>query len=208
MEIGMIIALLIVIAAGVLAIVLYYRAAGSENKRHEGAVNAGPEDTAPMRDKNANAAFVRKLRRAVAVRGLTLVQPDPDKTPFCAMIIGPHGVTAVYGADYTGTVYGSSDPSWAQVNDGVRRTFENPQISAENARRTLREVISQGKFRPFMVDARVVMTSPKAELAIPRNLPVYTVKSFNQYVENSADFDNDRKVDEQALKSFLEEHFC
>lgn len=208
MDIGMYIALAIVVVAGIVAIVLYYRAAGSENKRHAGAVNAGPEDTAPLRDKNANDAFVRKLRRAALRRGLTVVQPDPAKTAFCAMIVGPHGVTAVYGADYTGTVYGSSDPSWAQLQDGVRRTFENPQLSAETARRALREVIGQGKFRPFMVDARVVMTAPKAELAIPRTLPVYTVKSFCQYVENSADFDNDRKVDEQALKIYLEEHFC
>lgn len=208
MDIGMYIALAIVVVAGIVAIVLYYRAAGSENKRHAGAVNARtgghrtPAGQKRQRRLCAQAAPCR-LRR-----GLTVVQPDPAKTAFCAMIVGPHGVTAVYGADYTGTVYGSSDPGWAQLQDGVRRTFENPQLSAETARRALREVIGQGKFRPFMVDARVVMTAPKAELAIPRTLPVYTVKSFCQYVENSADFDNDRKVDEQALKSYLEEHFC
>ena len=47
MDIGMYIALAIVIVAGVIAIVLYYRAASGENKRHGGAVNAGPVTPRP-----------------------------------------------------------------------------------------------------------------------------------------------------------------
>ena len=95
-----------------------------------------------------------------------------------------------------------------KMKDGVRRTFENPLRAAETARRALRETINQGNFRPFMIDARVVMTAPKAELAIPRGVSYYTPKTFAAYVQDSQDLANDRRVDQEALKAFLQEHFC
>lgn len=59
-----------------------------------------------------------------------------------------------------------------------------------------------------MIDARVVMTAPKAELAIPRGVSYYTPKTFAAYVQDSQDLANDRRVDQEALKAFLQEHFC
>ena len=48
----------------------------------------------------------------------------------------------------------------------------------------------------------------KAELAIPRSINYYTAKSFADYVMDSPDLGNDRKVDEEKLKAFLQEKFC
>lgn len=205
--------ILIFVAAIVLCVVVgiaYYQLVVKERSgdKHAGAVNAAPDDNAPVRDKGAGAAFLRRLRTAVSRRGLSLVQPDPAKSPFAALIVGPYGITAVYAVDYCGTIYGSTDPEWVQMKDSVRRTFENPLRSAENARRQLREVINQGNFRPFLIDARVVLASGKAELAIPRSINYYTAKSFADYVMDSPDLGNDRKVDEEKLKAFLQEKFC
>lgn len=205
-----ILTLVVVIALCIVVAVVYFRVVTKENsgKQHAGAVNAAPDDNHPTEEKGANAAFLRKLRGAVARRGLTMLQPDPAKTPFAALILGPYGVTAVYAVDYNGTIYGSDEDTWVQMQDGVRRTFENPLHTAEAARRILRETINSGKFRPFMIDCRVVMTSRKAELAIPRNIPCYTPKTFAAYVTDSNEMGADRKVDEEKVKAFLEEHFC
>lgn len=202
--------LLAAIALCVVVGVVYYRLVTQERsgKQHAAPVQASPQDSAPTRDRRANPAFLRSLRTAVSRRGLTLLLPDPDKTPFSALIVGPYGITAVYAVDYDGTIYGSSDDRWVQTRDGVRRTFENPLRSAETARRALREQINAGKFRPFMIEAKTVLTSRRAELAIPRNTPYFTAKSFCGYVRDSGDLGVNRRVDEQAVKAFLQEHFC
>ena len=210
MEPQMLITIVLAVLLCVVVGFVYYKVVTKERsgQQHAGAVNAAPGDTTPAGERGANAACLRKLRNAVARRGLTLLQPDPAKTPFLALIVGPHGVTAVYAVDYNGTIYGGPDDQWVQMKDGVRRTFENPLRSAENARRQLREVINQGSFRPFLIDARVVLASGKAELAIPRSINYYTAKSFADYVMDSPDLGNDRKVDEEKLKAFLQEKFC
>lgn len=210
MEPQMLITIVLAVLLCVVVGFVYYKVVTKERsgQQHAGAVNAAPGDTTPAGERGANAACLRKLRNAVARRGLTLLQPDPAKTPFLALIVGPHGVTAVYAVDYNGTIYGGPDDQWVQMKDGVRRTFENPLRSAETARRALRETINTGKFRPFMVDAKVVLTSSKAELAIPRNTSYYTPATLATYVRDSADLANDRKVDEEKLKAFLQEHFC
>ena len=205
--------LLVILLAILLCVVVgvvYYRIVTQERsgKKHAGAVDARPGDTTPTSERGANAACLRKLRNAAARRGLALLQPDPAKSPFLALIVGPHGVTAVYAVDYDGTIYGGPDDRWVQMKDGVRRTFENPHHSAETARRALREAISAGKFRPFLVDAKVALTARKAELAIPRNTSYYTPATLSTYVMDSPELANDRKVDEEKLKAFLQEQFC
>ncbi|HJD21186.1 MAG TPA: NERD domain-containing protein [Candidatus Gemmiger faecigallinarum] len=210
MDTRMIVTLVIAIVLCVVVGIVYFRMVTSERsgKKHAGSVDAAPDDQSPAREKGANAAFLRKLRTAVARRGLTMLQTDPAKSPFAALIVGPHGITAVYAVDYDGTIYGGDEKEWVQMKDGLRRTFENPLHTAETARRALRETVNQGNFRPFMIDARVVMTAQKAELAIPRSIHCYTPKTFNTYVMDSSDLANDRKVDEEKLGAFLREHFC
>jgi hypothetical protein len=159
-----------------------------------------------LRDTTARTAFVRKLKVSAWKRGLRFVALDAA-SPLCGLLIGPSGVTGVFADDHSGTIYGSDEPVWAQIDKGgVRRTFESPIVAAEKARKTLRDVINTGKFRPFNITARVVMVSPKAELAIPKSLPVATVKDFLHDVENSAEFMQDRHVDEDALEHFLQEN--
>ena len=210
MEPQMILTIVLAVIACVVVGIVYYRLVTKERsgQQHAGAVNAAPGDDTPYSDRGANGAFLRRLRTAAARRDVAMLVTDPAKTPFAALIVGPHGVTAVYAVDYDGTIYGGSDEEWVQMKDGVRRTFENPLRAAETARRSLRETINQCNFRPFMIDARVVMTAPKAELAIPRGVSYYTPKTFAAYVQDSQDLANDRRVDQEALKAFLQEHFC
>ena len=210
MEPQMILTIVLAVIACVVVGIVYYRLVTKERsgQQHAGTVNAAPGDDTPYSDRGANGAFLRRLRTAAARRDVAMLVTDPAKTPFAALIVGPHGVTAVYAVDYDGTIYGGSDEEWVQMKDGVRRTFENPLRAAETARRALREAINQGNFRPFMIDARVVMTAPKAELAIPRGVSYYTPKTFAAYVQDSQDLANDRRVDQEALKAFLQEHFC
>ena len=210
MEPQMILTIVLAVIACVVVGIVYYRLVTKERsgQQHAGAVNAMPGDDTPTGERGANGAFLRKLRGAAARRGLTMLQPDPAKTPFAALLIGPYGVTAVYAVDYDGTIYGGPDETWVQMKDGVRRTFENPLRTAENCRRDLREAINQAKFRPFMIDTRVVMTARKAQLAIPRNTRYYTPKTFASYVTDASELSNNRKVDEEKLKAFLQEQFC
>lgn len=210
MEPRMLIVILLALVLCVVVGVVYYKLVTKERsgQKHAGSVNAKPGDTTPTGDRGANAACLRRLRNAVARRGLALVQPDPGKSPFLGLIVGPHGVTAVYAVDYDGTIYGGPDEQWVQMKDGIRRTFENPLRTAETARRALRETINTGRFRPFMVDVKVVLTAPKAELAIPRNTSYYTPKTLAAYVMDSPELANDRKVDEEKVKAFLQQQYC
>lgn len=210
MEPQLILTIVLAIIACVVVGVVYYRIVTQErnNGQKGGAVDAAPGEDTPSATRGANAALLRRLRTAAARRDMTLLPTDPAKTPFAALLIGPHGVTAVYALPYDGTIYGSEDETWVQVKDGVRRTFENPLCAAETARRALREQIEQGGFRPFLIEARVVMSSPKAELAIPRSVNYYTAKSFAAYVEDERNLASDRRVDQEAVKAYLQQHFC
>ena len=69
-------------------------------------------------------------------------------------------------------------------------------------------VCFQNRYNPSVQLLRAVLASGKAELAIPRSINYYTAKSFADYVMDSPDLGNDRKVDEEKLKAFLQEKFC
>ena len=128
MEPQMILTIVLAVIACVVVGIVYYRLVTKERsgQQHAGAVNAAPGDDTPYSDRGANGAFLRRLRTAAARRDVAMLVTDPAKTPFAALIVGPHGVTAVYAVDYDGTIYGGSDEEWVQMKDGVRRTFENP----------------------------------------------------------------------------------
>lgn len=125
MEPQMILTIVLAVIACVVVGIVYYRLVTKERsgQQHAGAVNAAPGDDTPYSDRGANGAFLRRLRTAAARRDVAMLVTDPAKTPFAALIVGPHGVTAVYAVDYDGTIYGGSDEEWVQMKDGVRRTF-------------------------------------------------------------------------------------
>ncbi|MDD4850280.1 MAG: hypothetical protein PHO10_06215 [Gemmiger sp.] len=193
---------LLVLIAGV-GIYLYYR------KKNKPDPNAAPAQGSgePTRDGKANAAFARKLKSAAWKRGLTIVFPNPDKSPFTAILVSPAGVTAYYGADYNGTVYGGPDEQWAQISGGVRRPFRSPLLAAEDARKQLRDGLTAARLGAFMVSCRVVLTAPKAELVIPRNTGTRTAKEVLHEIEFSEELMANRRVDEAAVKKYLEENY-
>lgn len=203
--INLILLVVVVIAAGV-SLFLFIRSRNNKKQNAgNGSAKAGTGE--PLRDKKANEAFARKLKSAAWKRGLPLVIPNPEKSPFLGLLVSPAGVTAFYGADYSGTVYGGTDEQWAQIQDGVRRPFRNPMLVAEDARKALRDDLTAAKFGAFLVSAKVVMTAPKAELVIPRNTPVSSMKDVLHDVEYSTDLMANRRVDEEAVKKFLEEKY-
>ena len=168
---------------------------------------AAPGSGEPHRDAKANAAFVRRLKASAWKRGLPLVVPNPERSPFCALLVSPSGVTAYWGADQDGTVYGGPDEQWAQISGGGRRPFRNPMLAAEDARKQLRDALTAAKFGAFLVNAKVVMPATGAELAIPRNTPVVAIKDALHEVEYGEALMTNRRVDEEALQKFLQENY-
>ena len=102
--------------------IVYYRLVTKERsgQQHAGAVNARPRRRYPIQRPGApTGRFCAGLRTAAARRDVAMLVTDPAKTPFAALIVGPHGVTAVYAVDYDGTIYGGSDEEWG-ADEGRR----------------------------------------------------------------------------------------
>ena len=203
MDILAILLVLALLAAAGFGIYYYFKKKNKKNDRSAPKAGAGE----PLHDAKANATFVRKLKTSAWKRELPVIIPNPEKSPFCALLVSPSGVTAFYGADYTGTVYGGPDEQWAQIADNVRRPFRSPLLAAEDARKELRDKLSSAHLGAFMDTSRVVMTAPKAELCIPRNTGVFSVKDTLHDVEYSEELMTKRRFEEAKVQKFLEETY-
>lgn len=124
-----------------------------------------------------------------------------------ALVVGYFGVLGVKALGYNGDIYGTEkDKTWAQVMDDRRNPFPNPLTEASSDVRVIRDALLAAKLRQVPVEVVCVFTNPKAQLALPRSIEFYTVKTFKEHLRKER-FLEDTGLDldkvEEALRQAL-----
>ena len=126
-----------------------------------------------------------------------------------AVVVGYFGVLGVKALGYNGEIYGTpGEEEWLQVTPGgERRRFKNPLTETSADMRALRDVLFAAKMKQVPVEIVCVFTAAKAQLAIPKNAALCTMREFKSLLNKDkylADTGLDLDKLERALNAAKE----
>lgn len=125
-----------------------------------------------------------------------------------AVVVGYFGVLGIQALGYNGEIYGTADEArWLQVAaDGTRTHFPNPVDETAEAVRVLRDALMEGKQRKVPVEVLCVFCGSKVQLALPRAVEYYTIKTLKKQLRKEKYLDDtglELEQVEQALRNAI-----
>jgi len=151
------------------------------------------------------------LRRYASIRGFKVLSdvylPLYDKTTqIDHILIGFFGILVVETKNYAGEVYG--DPrkkDWLHVVGSDRHPFYNPLMQNKAHIDCLRHWLGKENLYNMNIESLVVFTRKKAELYIPKGLPVIKLQRLMKFLHQPR-FAEDKGYDVEKITAAIEAH--
>lgn len=150
----------------------------------------------------------RKLKRFAGIRSYKVINdlylPLYDKTTQVDhVLIGFFGLIVVETKASGGEIYGDpKEKNWLHIMGKKRHTMYNPLMQNQAHVDCIRHLLGKEKIYNVNIESIVVFTNKKADLYIPKKLPILKLKALSKFLHQPR-FSEDKDFDVDAAYNAL-----